>query len=325
MRFLITGGAGFIGSAFVHNLLEGNLESIASKVIVLDKLTYAGNVENLKLADSDPRFEFVLGDICDEGVVNEISKRVDVIVNFAAESHVDKSILDSRDFFQSNVLGAAILVESAARNGVGKFIQISTDEVYGSISSGSWSESSPIEPNSPYAASKAAAEMVIRGVAKTHKLDYRITRCSNNYGLRQFPEKLIPNSILRLLRGENITIYGDGKNIREWIHVDDHCHAIDLVINHGQPQAIYNIGGDESYTNIEIAEMITDAMKLESNRIEFVADRKNHDLRYSLDDRKIRSELGFCPKLKLADSMLEIIASHSESYFINDPVKSNGS
>lgn len=323
MRFLVTGGAGFIGSAYVRNLLQGNLHSLPTKVTVLDKLTYAGSTRNLLDVINDGRLTFIHGDICDQLLVDSLTQDVDVIVNFAAESHVDRSIKDAKDFLYSNTLGAGILAQSAVNNGVKTFIQISTDEVYGSIDSGSWDETFPLEPNSPYAASKASAEIVIRGIGKTHELDYRITRCANNYGTHQFPEKLIPGSIVKLLKGDNISIYGNGQNVREWIHVDDHCRAIDLVLHKGGFQETYNIGGNESFSNLEVARLIVDIMNLDESRIKFVEDRKQHDFRYSVDDTKIKSKLGFSQTHTLVGNLPSLVGWYRENLTHGD-VESKG-
>lgn len=296
MRFLITGGAGFIGSAFIRNLLAHKLLSRPESVIALDSLTYAGSLRNLESVLSDQRFEFVKGRIQDKDLVNSLVAKTDIIVNFAAESHVDKSIENSEVFWQTNVMGTAVLAQSCIDLGRKTLVQVSTDEVYGSIISGSWDESSILEPNSPYAASKAAAEMIIRGLGRTHGLDYRISRCSNNYGPFQYPEKIIPYFISRILEDQDLPVYGNGLNKREWIHVDDHCAALDLIITKGLPQEIYNVGGGFELTNIDLAERLISLSHGSRSKIEFVDDRKNHDYRYSVNDSKIRNDLGYSPK-----------------------------
>ena len=296
LRFLVTGGSGFIGSAFVRNLLNNQLQTQPDSLIVLDSLTYAGNLRNLENVRSDSRLKFIKGDIQDKELVNSLVELSDVVFNFAAETHVDRSIRDSEAFFKTNVLGTAILAQACINSGGKKFIQVSTDEVYGSIKSGSWNENSILEPNSPYAGSKAAAEMLLRGLGKTHGLDYRITRCSNNYGNYQHPEKVIPHFIWKTLNGLDLPVYGDGENKREWIHVDDHCAAIELVAINGKSQTIYNIGGGFELTNIALAQKIIQISGNSSSRISFVQDRKNHDYRYSIDDSRIRNELGFTQK-----------------------------
>jgi dTDP-glucose 4,6-dehydratase len=296
LRFLVTGGSGFIGSAFVRNLLNNQLQTQPDSLIVLDSLTYAGNLRNLENVRSDSRLKFIEGDIQDKELVSSLVELSDVVFNFAAETHVDRSIRDSEAFFKTNVLGTAILAQACINSGGKKFIQVSTDEVYGSIKSGSWNENSILEPNSPYAGSKAAAEMLLRGLGKTHGLDYRITRCSNNYGNYQHPEKVIPHFIWKTLNGLDLPVYGDGENKREWIHVDDHCAAIELVAINGKSQTIYNIGGGFELTNIALAQKIIQISGNSSSRISFVQDRKNHDYRYSIDDSRIRNELGFTQK-----------------------------
>ena len=296
MRFLITGGAGFIGSAFIRNLLGHKLQSRPDSVIALDSLTYAGNLRNLESVLSDQRFEFVKGRIQDKDLVDTLVAKSDIIINFAAESHVDRSIENSEAFWETNVLGVAVLAQSCIDLGRKTLVQVSTDEVYGSISSGSWDEGSILEPNSPYAASKAAAEMIIRGLGRTHGLDYRISRCSNNYGPFQYPEKIIPYFISRILEGLDMPVYGNGLNKREWIHVDDHCAALDLIVSKGVSQEIYNVGGGFELTNIDLAQRLIQLSHGSKSKIEFVQDRKNHDYRYSIDDSKIRNELGYQPK-----------------------------
>jgi dTDP-glucose 4,6-dehydratase len=306
MRFLITGGAGFIGSAFIRNLLGHKLESRPDSVIALDSLTYAGNLRNLESVFSDQRFEFVKGRIQDKDLVDTLVAKSDIIINFAAESHVDKSIENSEAFWQTNVLGVTVLAQSCIDLGGKTLLQVSTDEVYGSIVSGSWDEYSILEPNSPYAASKAAAEMIIRGLGRTHGLDYRISRCSNNYGPFQYPEKIIPYFISRILAGLDLPVYGNGLNKREWIHVDDHCAALDLVVKKGASQEIYNIGGGFELSNIDLAEKLIWLSGDSKSKIDFVDDRKNHDFRYSIDDSKIRKELGYSPKKDFEIELIKV-------------------
>ena len=307
MRFLVTGGAGFIGSAFIRNLLLNKLISRPSEVVALDSLTYAGNRRNLSSVWEDERLTFVHGDIRDRNLVDSLVKESDVVFNFAAESHVDRSIEDSGSFITTNIIGTAVLAQSCIDNGYKRLIQISTDEVYGSIESGSWTEDSLLEPNSPYAASKAAAEMLLRGLGKTHGLDYRITRCANNYGPYQFPEKLIPNFIWRLLNDLDLPIYGTGENIREWIHVDDHCRAIELVAFNGKPQEIYNIGGETAINNKSLALNLVELFQETKSQLIFVQDRKNHDFRYSLHDSKIRQELAYTPQKKFFQEIAGVV------------------
>jgi dTDP-glucose 4,6-dehydratase len=297
MKIFITGGAGFIGSNFIRLLLNHELEQRPTEITVLDSLTYSGNLQNLAYSLQDPRLTFIQGDICDASIVEGASRGQDILVNFAAESHVDRSISDSVKFVKTNVLGTQVLLEAARKNNIKKFIQISTDEVYGSIENGSWNENYPINPNSPYAATKAAADLIVRSYWRTHDLDVCITRCSNNYGPLQFPEKVIPLFITNLMDNKNIPIYGDGKNIREWIHVDDHCRGISAVISNGKKGDTYNIGSRNEVSNNLLSKMILKHFDLDESRIDYVEDRKGHDFRYSLDTTKIESELGFKPKI----------------------------
>ena len=295
MRLLVTGGAGFIGSNYVRMLLDGSLVGV-SKLIILDKLTYSGNKSNLKgLNQSD--YEFVQGDICDSDLVSKLTKKVDSVVNFAAESHVDRSIDSSKEFFQTNVIGTHTLLEAARRNNLGSFIQISTDEVYGSITEGSWDESFPLLPNSPYAASKASGDLISQAFFRTYGIDVRITRCSNNYGPYQFPEKVIPLFITNLLKKKKVPLYGDGLNVRDWLHVTDHCRGIHLVLTKGKAGDIFNIGGGRELSNIELTRVILSAMGAGEESIEKVTDRLGHDFRYSLNIERIERELGYKPEI----------------------------
>jgi dTDP-glucose 4,6-dehydratase len=299
MNYFVTGGAGFIGSNYVQMLLTNQLGPV-SKVTVFDKLTYAGNLENLKGVASDPRFIFIQGDICDEDLVRASIVKNDIIVHFAAESHVDRSILGPSEFVRTNVLGTQVLLSVAVDNGAKLFLHVSTDEVYGSIEKGSSVESDPLLPNSPYSASKAASDLLVRSYVQTFGLDARITRCCNNYGPNQYPEKLIPLAIQRIKNGKQIPIYGDGKNVREWIHVADHCFGIQSVINKGAKGEIYNIGTNEVYTNLNLMLLILDKMNRGPECIDFVTDRKGHDLRYSLDSKKSREQIDFIAKRKMS-------------------------
>lgn len=293
MRILVTGGAGFIGSNFVEMALTEQFPQISS-VIVLDKLTYAGKLSNLSAAFSDPNFEFIEGDICDVNLVNHLATKADAIINFAAETHVDRSIEDSSEFVRTNVIGTQILLDAAKTQKVGKFIQVSTDEVYGSILEGSWDENQPLLPNSPYSASKAGADLLARAYFVTHGLNVSITRCSNNFGPRQDTEKLIPNFISKLNNGEKIPVYGDGLNIRDWLFVKDHCHGIYLVLMKGVAGDIYNIGGGTELTNLELSRQLIKVFHKDESFIDFVPDRLGHDRRYSVNYKKIQ-ELGFSP------------------------------
>lgn len=295
MRILVTGGAGFIGSCFVH-FITNSAESAISSIRVLDNLTYAGNLDNLKGVNSTA-FEFIKGDICDPMSALQATRNIDVVFHFAAESHVDRSIYSPYLFTTTNVLGTQTLLEAALKNNVSTFIYISTDEVYGSIREGSWDESCLLMPNSPYAASKASGEMIALSYLRTFGMDVRVTRCSNNYGPRQNPEKFIPRMITNLLMEKPIPIYGDGQNIREWIHVEDHCRALRLVLEIGKAGGIYNIGSGCEKTNIEVAKEVLMVLGLEEDRITFVQDRKGHDFRYSLDWSQSRNLLGFTPEI----------------------------
>ena len=305
MRLLVTGGAGFIGSNYVRMLVNGELKGI-TKIIVLDKLTYSGNKQNL--IDLDPSsFEFIQGDICDSDLVSNLSKQVDAIVNFAAESHVDRSIDSSREFIQTNVLGAHTLLESARKSNVGIFLQVSTDEVYGSITEGSWDEDFPLQPNSPYAASKASADLISQAYHRTYGMDVRITRCSNNYGPYQYPEKVIPLFITNLIQDKKVPLYGQGLNVRDWLHVTDHCRGIHLVLTKGKPGDIFNIGGGRELSNLELTRVILKEMGASEERIEEVADRLGHDFRYSLNIEKITKQLGYKPEVSFEEGINKTI------------------
>ena len=305
MRLLVTGGAGFIGSNYVRMLVNGELKGI-SKLIVLDKLTYSGNKQNLNDLDSSS-FEFIQGDICDSELVSNLSKQVDAIVNFAAESHVDRSIDSSREFFQTNVLGAHTLLESARKSNVGIFLQVSTDEVYGSITEGSWDENFPLKPNSPYAASKASADLISQAYHRTYGMDVRITRCSNNYGPYQYPEKVIPLFITNLIQDKKVPLYGQGLNFRDWLHVTDHCRGIHLVLTKGRPGDVFNIGGGRELSNLELTRVILQEMGASEEKIEKVADRLGHDFRYSLNIGKIEKELGYKPEVRFEEGISQTI------------------
>ncbi|AXL93019.1 dTDP-glucose 4,6-dehydratase [Streptomyces sp. CB09001] len=295
MKILITGGAGFIGSNFVRNLLANNYAGWENaQVTVLDKLTYAGNRNNLPAAH--PRLEFVQGDICDAELLHELLPGHDAVVHFAAESHVDRSLADAGEFYRTNVLGTQTLLHAVLDSGVQRVVHVSTDEVYGSVDEGSWNEDCPLLPNSPYAASKACSDLVARTYWTTHRVNLSITRCSNNYGPYQHPEKLIPLFVTNLLEGKQVPLYGDGRNIREWLHVDDHCRGIHLVLDNGRPGEIYNIGGGDDRTNRAITEHLLELTGLGPEMIRHVADREAHDLRYAIDDSKIREELGYAPQ-----------------------------
>ena len=305
MRLLVTGGAGFIGSNFVRRIIDGTFSGIG-QVTVLDKLTYAGTLKNLEMLPENS-FEFIRGDILDPKLVNELSKRHDAIVNFAAESHVDRSIAGARDFIETNVLGLQNLLAAAHINEVKTFVQISTDEVYGTISKGSWSEDSPLLPNSPYSASKESADLICRSYHRTFGMDIRITRCSNNYGPYQFPEKVIPLFVTNLIENKKLPLYGKGLNVRDWLHVDDHCQGIFAVLTAGKPGNIYNIGGGRELTNKELTDLILKEFGRDQSSIEYVADRPGHDLRYSVSYEKITQELGYQPKIEFEKGLEQTI------------------
>lgn len=302
-RILVTGGAGFIGSNFIRYMLERHSYSI----INLDALTYCGNLENLRDVEDHPRYTFIRGSITDRELVNRIIQDVDAVINFAAESHVDRSIQDPEIFIKTNVLGTQTLLEASRREGIERFIQISTDEVYGSAETGYFTEETPLAPNSPYSASKAAADLMVRAYHRTYGLPVNITRCSNNYGPYQFPEKLIPLMITNALEDRPLPVYGDGMNVRDWLHVEDHCSAIDLVLHHGRDGEVYNIGGNNERRNIDIVRLILRELGKDESLIRFVEDRPGHDRRYAIDATRIRNELGWKPRYSFREGIRETI------------------
>ena len=307
MNYLVTGGAGFIGSNYVRMLLSDQLGPVSS-VKVLDKLTYAGSLENLKLSFEDPRFSFIQGDICDDLKVNSCIDEGDVIVHFAAESHVDRSISGPSEFIKTNVLGTQVLLHAAMVKKAKTFLHVSTDEVYGSVEEGNSKESDPLLPNSPYSASKAASDLLVRSYVQTYGLDARITRCCNNYGPNQFPEKFIPLAIKNLEEEKKIPLYGDGSNIREWIHVEDHCRGIQKVIEMGASGEIYNIGTGELMTNLQITYLISMAFGIKfEESFHFVEDRLGHDYRYSLDSTKIKNLLDFRARKEMEHEINKLV------------------
>lgn len=311
MRILVTGGAGFIGSNFVRRILDGTFQGFSS-LTILDKLTYAGSLRNFE-GLSPSSFEFIHGDICDEDLVNSLVKRHDVIVNFAAESHVDRSIASARDFALTNIVGTQTLLDAARLGGISQFLQVSTDEVYGSIPNGSWTEYSPLLPNSPYAASKASADLLARSYFQTFGFDVRVTRCSNNYGPRQFPEKLIPLFVTNLIDGLALPIYGNGLNVRDWLHVDDHCSGIFLALKNGRAGEVYNIGGGKELTNIEMAKTLVNLVGVENPKLNNVPDRLGHDERYSVDFQKISSECGYSPRIDFETGIQSTVSWYLEN------------
>ncbi len=311
MKILVTGGAGFIGSHFVRMCLTEDLG--VSKVVVLDALTYAGNMQNLISVKHDPRYEFHSGDICSYDKLNEIMRKVDAVVHFAAESHVDNSIKSPYQFMKTNVIGTQNLLEKARISEISRFVHVSTDEVYGSISDGSWCEDELLKPNSPYSASKAASDLIVLAYANTYGLDVCVTRSSNNYGPYQFPEKLIPLFITNIIRGHKVPLYGSGSNIRDWIHVDDHCHAIFAVLMGGKHGEIYNIGGSNETTNLELTHLILGSMGKGESEISYVEDRVGHDFRYSVDTSKIQSQLHFFPKIEFKNGIQSTIDWYIEN------------
>jgi dTDP-glucose 4,6-dehydratase len=309
MRLLVTGAAGFIGSNYVRRLLGGAYPGHEeTQVTVLDKLTYAGTLTNLTSVQDDPRYRFVQGDICDGELLGDLVPGHDAIVHFAAESHVDRSITGAADFVLTNVLGTQKLLQAALEAGVGKVVHVSTDEVYGSIDEGSWDEQFPLLPNSPYSASKASSDLVARAYARTFGMDVNITRCSNNYGPHQFPEKVIPLFVTNLMDGKQVPLYGDGLNVRDWLHVDDHCRGIHLVLEGGRPGEVYNIGGGTELTNKELTGLLLEAMGVGWDRVQPVEDRKGHDRRYSVDISKISAELGYAPQVPFAQGLADTVA-----------------
>lgn len=300
-RLLVTGGAGFIGNCFIRHILNTYPDY---KVINLDALTYAGNIENLKDVENNPNYTFVHGNICDHKLVRELISQVDWVVNFAAESHVDRSITGPEIFIETNVKGTLNLLQASKEIGVEKYLQVSTDEVYGSLgATGYFYETTPIQPNSPYSASKASADMLVRAYYETYGLPVLTTRCSNNYGPYQYPEKLIPFFIAQLLKGEKVPVYGDGLNVRDWLYVYDHCSAIDTVLHKGKIGEVYNIGGHNEKTNMEITKLVLSAMGKNESSIKYVEDRLGHDKRYAIDNTKIQTELGWEPSLVFEDGI----------------------
>lgn len=306
MKLLVTGGAGFIGSNFIRFILKKYPED---SVVNLDALTYAGNIENLKAWENDPRYSFVRGDICDEKLVNKLVADVDVVVHFAAESHVDRSIIDASAFIRTNVLGTQTLLDAARQNGNKRFHHVSTDEVFGSLapSDAPFNEATPYDPRSPYSASKAGSDHLVRAAWHTHGLPITISNCSNNYGFYHFPEKLIPLAITNLLNDKKVPVYGDGMQVRDWLFVEDHCRAIDLILREGKIGETYCVGGASERANIDVVKALLKILKKDESNIKYVTDRLGHDRRYAIDFSKIKSELGWQPAVSFEEGLQQTV------------------
>jgi len=321
MRILVTGGAGFIGSHYVRTLLEGGYPGYEdAEVTVLDRLTYAGNPANLAPVSGSPRLRFVHGDICDALVVRSLVPGHDAVINFAAETHVDRSITGAAPFVATNVAGVQVLLQACLEAEVGPVVQVSTDEVYGSISSGSWAEGAPVEPNSPYSAAKAGGDLIAGAYARTYGLDVRITRCCNNYGPYQYPEKIIPLFVTNLLDGLRVPLYGDGGNVRGWIHVDDHCRGVQQVLERGGAGQTYHIDGNAELTNLELTAALLDCCGAGWDMVTRVPDRKGHDRRYSLDDSALRA-MGWVPRVPFRPGLLETVRWYAAHRAWWEPLK----
>ena len=321
MKILVTGGAGFIGSHYVRALLGGNYPGFEqARVTVLDKLTYAGNRANLEPVAASPGFSFIRGDICDGALLSSVVPGHDAVINFAAETHVDRSIVGAAEFMASNAMGVQVLLQACLDAGVARFVQVSTDEVYGSVDHGSWREDAPLAPNSPYAAAKAGGDLLARAYAHTHGLNVSITRCCNNYGPYQYPEKVIPLFVTNLLDGLKVPLYGDGQNVRGWLHVDDHCRGIQLVLERGEPGGVYHINGDTELTNIELARALLECCGADWEMVAHVEDRKGHDRRYSLDDSLLRS-MGFAPRIRFSQGLADTVRWYQRNRGWWEPLK----
>jgi len=322
VRVLVTGGAGFIGSNFVRRTLQDAYPGLeGAEVIVYDALTYAGNLANLAPIADSPRYFFVHGDIRDEQLLAEVLPGVDVIVHFAAESHVDRSVRSASPFVDTNVAGTQRLLDAALRAGVGRFVHVSTDEVYGSIAEGSWDEDEPLLPNSPYSASKASSDLIVRAYHRTYGMNVSTTRCSNNYGPYHFPEKLIPLFVTNLIDGHHVPLYGTGENVRDWLHVDDHTRGIAMVVTGGRPGEVYNIGGGTELSNRELTGLLLEATGRDWSYVDFVEDRLGHDLRYSVSIDKIRRELGYEPQVDFQEGLVAVVEWYREHRDWWEPLK----
>jgi dTDP-glucose 4,6-dehydratase len=323
MRIMVTGGAGFIGSHYVRTLLTGGYPGLEdAQVTVLDKLTYAGNLANLAPVADSPRLTFTRGDICDARLLSEVLPGHDAVLNFAAETHVDRSITGAADFVAANVTGVQVLLQACLDYGIARVVQVSTDEVYGSVATGAWSEDAPLAPNSPYAAAKAGGDLMARAYAVTHGLNVSITRCCNNYGPYQYPEKVIPLFVTNLLDDQPVPLYGDGENVRGWVHVDDHCRGIQLVLERGEAGQVYHIDGDAQRSNIELTSELLDCCDAGWDMVRWVRDRKGHDRRYCLDDSRLRS-LGYAPRIPLAAGLAGTVRWYTEHRDWWEPLRRN--
>jgi len=322
LHLLVTGAAGFIGSHYVRSVLSGAYPGgQIDSLTVLDKLTYAGNRSNLDPVVDDPRLKFVEGDILDVDLVDSLVAAADAVVHFAAESHVDRSIMGATEFIMTNVVGTNTLLAAAQRHSLGRFVHVSTDEVYGSIDVGSWPETDPLRPNSPYAASKASSDLIALAYARTHGIDVVVTRCSNNYGPYQFPEKVIPLFVTNLIDGLDVPLYGDGLNVRDWLHVDDHCRGIHLVLNGGRAGEVYNIGGGTELSNKELTGLLLEACGADWSKVRHVEDRKGHDRRYSVDISKIGAELGYQPAVSFDSGLAQTVKWYRDNRAWWEPLK----
>jgi len=319
MRILVTGGCGFIGSNFIRLTLREHPED---QVINLDKLTYAGNPRNLADLEGDPRYLFIHGDICDPAAVEEaFSRDPELVVNFAAETHVDRSILEPEAFLRTDVFGTFRLLEAARRHGTPRYLQVSTDEVYGSIEEGSFDEDSPLNPSSPYSASKAGADLLVLSYVRTYGTPAMIVRSSNNFGPYQYPEKVIPLFITNLLEGKKVPLYGDGGNVRDWLYVEDNCRAIDTVLRKGEPGRVYNVGGGDEVTNLELTRRLLELLGKDESSIEYVADRPGHDRRYSIASDRVRG-LGWRPSREFPEALARTVEWYRENRDWWEPIKS---